>query len=424
MGTIGYFKKRKLIQLFYFTIWAPIISAFLSDIHTLEFLSDILSFVDELFILYLIWVAITHSLFKLDKVVFITLIFIFSGILSGLVNNVDSKVIILGLISTCKAIVLFLVFRNIDFNEDDIFYFIRLFSYSIYILVIGEILDLLIPNFRVILGCNPEDISSRTRFGMRPLSGFFRYTHITILSFILYFIHKYYVNSRSLYNKIAALCLLFTLKIKDIVGFVVNVVLTRLKKIKTEYIFIFVFLFYGLFVIYSIALPEHYELYFGEGMEDSTARTALYFASLLIAKDYFPFGTGFGTFASPTSQQFESPVYSYYQIDHIYGLNYDYNSRFMADTFWPMILGENGVMGFITYVMLLYVIFSPYIIKFLKDTTDIRYLLPTVLFFYSLISSFAKPVFSGPPFSFLVFGIAGLFYNYAFNKINLLEYDE
>ena len=51
------------------------------------------------------------------------------------------------------------------------------------------------------------------------------------------------------------------------------------------------------------------------------ARPVMYQTSVQIAKDYFPLGTGYGTFASAFSAKEYSPVYKLYNINKVYGIS-------------------------------------------------------------------------------------------------------
>ena len=73
---------------------------------------------------------------------------------------------------------------------------------------------------------------------------------------------------------------------------------------------------------------------------------------LRIARDYFPFGTGFGTFGSRAAQAHYSPVYYWYHMYHTPGLDPLWPS-YACDTFWPMILGETGWLGMAGYLGLM-----------------------------------------------------------------------
>ena len=62
-----------------------------------------------------------------------------------------------------------------------------------------------------------------------------------------------------------------------------------------------------------------------------------------------PFGTGFATFGSYYSGVYYSSVYAAYGLSNINGLRIG-ASQFISDSFWPMILGQSGYFGLLSYI--------------------------------------------------------------------------
>jgi hypothetical protein len=79
------------------------------------------------------------------------------------------------------------------------------------------------------------------------------------------------------------------------------------------------------------------------------ARFALHDAAVRIAIDHLPFGTGLASFGSHASRVYYSDVYYRYGLSKIWGLSPDF-PEFITDTFWPMIIGEGGITGFLAYL--------------------------------------------------------------------------
>ena len=88
---------------------------------------------------------------------------------------------------------------------------------------------------------------------------------------------------------------------------------------------------------------------YGNADPYSSARGALYYTSVLIVRDHFPFGAGLASFASHASKLYYSSVYTEYGLSTIYGLS-PVNSDYITDTFWPMVLGEGGLFCLAGYV--------------------------------------------------------------------------
>jgi len=83
-----------------------------------------------------------------------------------------------------------------------------------------------------------------------------------------------------------------------------------------------------------------------------TARTALYYTSVRIASDHFPLGTGLASFGSYASRLFYSNTYHDYSIANIDGVAPG-SPEYITDTFWPMVLGEGGIISFVGYMAFL-----------------------------------------------------------------------
>lgn len=100
-----------------------------------------------------------------------------------------------------------------------------------------------------------------------------------------------------------------------------------------------------------LVAAKQFFYYFGT-LRNESARALLTERSITIAADYFPYGTGWGTFGSAFSIEPYSPVYRLYHLNRVWGLSPTYSS-FVSDTFWPMLLGECGVLGVLLYVIVL-----------------------------------------------------------------------
>lgn len=104
---------------------------------------------------------------------------------------------------------------------------------------------------------------------------------------------------------------------------------------------------------------------FSDERLDVLARPATYATSLKILKDYFPFGSGLGSFATSAAAVFYSPIYYKYELNTIWGL--DSAGGFICDAFYPT-LAEFGVFGII-----LFIIFWKRRINEVQKLRDVRY---------------------------------------------------
>lgn len=144
---------------------------------------------------------------------------------------------------------------------------------------------------------------------------------------------------------------------------------------------------------------QKFVMYFGAGQsmaaisKDYTARAMLYITSIEILKDYFPFGSGFASFASFSSGVYYSDIYKKYNIDGIEGIsNKDYT--YIADTYYPC-LAQFGVVGvFLYFIFFIYIIQKAY--KLFKRTKKEKYfIIPFLIIGYLLIENVADATFTG-----------------------------
>lgn len=83
--------------------------------------------------------------------------------------------------------------------------------------------------------------------------------------------------------------------------------------------------------------------YYVSGLSnDELARPMTYKTSLKILYDYFPFGSGMGSFACNGAWKYYSPLYYKYKLNYIWGL--DEGGGFICDAYYPT-LAQFGIVG-------------------------------------------------------------------------------
>lgn len=113
-----------------------------------------------------------------------------------------------------------------------------------------------------------------------------------------------------------------------------------------------------LFVPLAVALGwDQIEYYFFSSIQSDSARYQLLVASIEVAKDHFPLGSGFGTFASYYSGLSYSPLYGVYGLTNVNGLRPGATS-FVSDSFWPMVIGQTGIVGMIAFILAIVMLFK------------------------------------------------------------------
>jgi hypothetical protein len=138
-------------------------------------------------------------------------------------------------------------------------------------------------------------------------------------------------------------------------------------------------------------------------------RTALYVASVAIARDHFPLGAGLGRFGSQMSRADYSPVYAQYGLTKIPGLAAA-DSGSVTDTFWPMLLGETGLFGLLAYAVFL----GSLIATLWRITARSGPGYPRVfalgvllVMIESIVASLTAQTYAAPPIAIVVFATAG-----------------
>jgi hypothetical protein len=147
-----------------------------------------------------------------------------------------------------------------------------------------------------------------------------------------------------------------------------------------------------------------------EVVRELQARVALYAGSMAVARDEFPLGAGIGRYASHMSREAYSPVYAEYGLDNVYGLR-ERRPIAVTDTFWPMILGETGIIGLLATIT-----FFALLARDVWRAAEPRgspavraFTLGALLVLVEgLVRSLASPAFVAPPITYFLFGVAGL----------------
>lgn len=106
-------------------------------------------------------------------------------------------------------------------------------------------------------------------------------------------------------------------------------------------------------------------------IEENT-RAALHIKSVQIASDYFPLGSGAGTFSSqPSRSIYFSPIYYEYGMNMFYGASEE-NSSYLMDSGWPKFLAEAGWIGGLSYFLAYLISLFSLLVSFLKRPTAVN----------------------------------------------------
>lgn len=249
--------------------------------------------------------------------------------------------------------------------------------------------------------------SSEIRYGIRSLQ--LNYSHSTYLcaslAALVLILVAFYEKRNLKYIITNSILMIFTLRAKAFGAVIALFILCYIflvhkGKLKKWQLLV-------LITIGIIAAWDQIYFYFIQ-LNGLAARSIMMITSLKIMKDYFPIGSGFGTFASDVAGKYYSPVYYKYGFDKTSELS-PMGWGFFNDQFWPIVFGQSGIIGTIAYVGILITYWRRIAIARARN----KYVYCALLFgfIYLLISSVAEPAFNNS-----IACIFGLLFGILFRK--------
>ena len=284
------------------------------------------------------------------KLFFWLIVILVDGLLSNVIYRYQKILFVLSdVILVFKFFLVYYLAKNtydnsfVDKHKDGISFHIKLNIFVLFVLSV----------FNYLFHIWPYSY----RFGIMSNSLF--YSHPTYLAAVCIYLFAFLMLLSDSIKKniiqyiILIFILISTLRLKAISTAIVVIIMAiyvLITKKKLNIAKIFIIAIFAIIIAFDQVNYYYIEL-------DGSARKQLTNKSVEILKDYFPVGTGFGTYASYMSTKNYSPVYYKYNLNNIYGLEKDH-AIFVSDTFWPMILGQFGFLGLISYLICLYIIYS------------------------------------------------------------------
>ena len=180
-------------------------------------------------------------------------------------------------------------------------------------------------------------------------------TASSVLAILYLYCSDYTKTDRYLFAVILALGLLST-RSKHYGYFVVCILLVFYMNRPSKMKFSFRNVFFFVAALGLTALVAWNKIYFyfvtggfgaGRSADDLYARMALYYFSTLVLRDFFPFGSGFASYATYASGESYSSIYGKYNMSSMYGLTKS-SHDFIADTYYPA-LAQFGYAGVILF---------------------------------------------------------------------------
>ena len=123
---------------------------------------------------------------------------------------------------------------------------------------------------------------------------------------------------------------------------------------------------------------EHYFL------NEGTPRQRFVSGAVILVKEKFPFGTGFGTYGSSAAAKYYSPLYYKLGFANRFGMS-PTDQRYLNDNYLPMIFGQFGLFLALLFIILVF-LYSKMII-YNKRTYQAEIKLITYFFIFDIIFS-------------------------------------
>ena len=139
---------------------------------------------------------------------------------------------------------------------------------------------------------------------------------------------------------------------------------------------------------------------FGNFNTIETARVQIYQGSVTLAQQYFPLGSGLGTYGGAGAQKFDQSFY--YQLGFA---NYWWFGKesYLMDTYWANSIAETGVFGAISLLLSYIMLALHSFVKSIKVKGKAKtyWVFSSVGIFYLLMLSVSSPSFQDPMLAFL-----------------------
>lgn len=357
----------------------------------------ILGYLDEIIALYylgyIVFNLIVDKNSKLLKWFALLLLFVAIGLLGNVFNNIYTLNLYWIFLDTFFFIkpFIYLIAAIVFFKHNKTKHLIKLFSnlskFLLILVFMGSMIHIIKCQFNFNYIWNVD----RYRFTTSHCVTLAKYLTLFILSILI---------SNSRHKKFY-----FT------IGFISTLISTSGAGILSYFlIFVFVFLFkkyhfkwYHLTLVGVLAILLGWNEISGYLLDDTQARSITYIYSFVTANRYFPLGSGFGTYGGYSAAYNYSILYQQYGFNNVWGLS-QYNlvdgNCFLFDTYYPMIIGQFGYIGFALFLFVLIHIF----VKLFKSKKYI-----TVSFMLSImVIAFGFNITN--PATCFIFVIGGLIY--------------
>lgn len=358
--------------------------------------SNIFGYIDEVFALFALsyicvrWFkekAIKKTDFVLLALMFLLVI---EGIISNMISGLLTNVFAVGIdiVSTFKVLLIYIWAKNEVVDSDAIIVSIARFARCVVVIafvcmLISQVTDI--------------GMSDSARYGIKSFK--FVFDNAGNFSKFFYFLIpvmtidlKY---DSGLWKKImialACVCWLSTLRSRAFSFVALYLLFCYVYFKRKDIAFELKSKWYYGVILIAVALFFSWDQLMFYFTTSTQARAVLLKYSFVTLAEYFPLGSGFGTYGSDIAIDFYSELYSLYGFSRIYGIGL-VHTNYLNDNYWPMIIAQFGVIGTGIMLFILWMIHKEIIQKAKRDKYCYFAALCALLFL--LISSVASKSYS------------------------------
>lgn len=359
---------------------------------------DYLKYWDELlmvaFALYLVFSGISFNLNSLRNKTILTLFFF---LIIGLVGNAFSGMqkekiaILLDIVANFKipicSIGFFYLINSIDTRK--VILSLKIIAKAFIFLgfvfmILNQFMDL--------------GMRGQVRFGIYGFTFIYEFSHIFSMILLSCMILISYTNSKRsfwFWFLLGSSQLLMTLKGISIVTVATSLLILQIMKTKNRINIGTIIIM----IIIAIVLGQYQinEYFLGNQKAPRLMLLVYGFKTML---DYFPIGAGFATFGSDMANKYYSNLYYSYSFHKNWGTRV--GSQYLNDSWWPMIMGQFGVIGLLIVIF----IFSKIFVYLQKN--KVKYYSKAMVLtgmIYLLVASLGTTIFTTSAAMILIFNM-------------------
>ncbi len=319
---------------------------------------SIVKYFDEVLVLVFLLFTIFNLLLKRIKLslrdtflIFTWIGLIFIGIISNVFIKIDRKIfeICLDIVSFSKLFIFIICtkylfsYKTVDSFFDSLVKISKCLVILLFVLSIGSVFF-------------DFGMRGQKRFGIYGFNFIFEYAHefsvfVLCLYTVLYLKLKKR-RDRILYSFLIFFVLILTLKGPSMLIPFIFLGFSSIYKYKNKLNVLIILSFLMVICIWISKFQIINYL-----TNENAPRYLLFKYGFITARNYFPFGSGFGTYGSSIAASAYSPLYEAYGFSSLYGMSPE-DYQFLNDTYYPMIIGQFGILGALIMSFVFYSFFK------------------------------------------------------------------